>query len=967
MKMPSSFIKEGAQNRQSPSGHLPMKETTAWGAQTVRPHLPLERSQVMSLLHAALAQGEARFARQVALAWLTAFPGDLPMSLLHAQALMQGDLPVQAASKQAASLLERICNADPEFIDAQETLRKARQQAGLADSPDNSGDILVLGGHSLPGSPDIPWAPLLRQARQALLHAQSVGPGLAERLVHQALVIEPPTPLAGILHLKAAILSGLPGPSISSLAEMYLGRWPECIQLKLFLAETLTDSGSADRAVELLHQAAAQDITGQVPTRLWGANHPYKTLWPDRLEAPILQDLAIPASVAAAMGWNRLPSGYEEARTGSAGGVPVQEEDELIVEAEYSLDSAVQNEKELLAELWSRTPVETDTDVEFSEAGAVDAANPVPESLRSVQKELEKVATHIKKPQLAHIDGRFPVYVVLTTRSGLEKQYGKAGAVQVEEAIRGLVGAVRSRKNWSSLFYYADDPESTLGAALQPYKPKPARPGDPWSLKLALTDLDYALRKQGEMIGAVLIVGGPEVVPFHRLPNPVDDDDVDVPSDNPYSTRDENYFIPEWPVGRLPGGCGSNPDLLLRLIKGLSAHHTEMAQSVPWYRSWWQWLVARVWPVITREKPGLGYTAAIWRRASLSVFRPIGEANAMLVSPPVHVGNGSKPAGEAPPNLGEIWESEQINANGNNGSLVLHPAKMGYFNLHGLVDSVEWYGQSDPFLASDGPEYPVALRPVDVAAHRDNGYRIPQVVFSEACYGAHIEGRQVDHSIALQFLSKGSQAVAGSTVTAYGAVNSPLTAADLLGYSFWTYISEGLPAGEALRRAKIRLAREMHRRQGYLDGEDQKTLISFVLYGDPLSQPVLTGRSSKSILRPQQSPSNVRLVCDRSDDASGSRPVPGEVVAYVKHIVEQYLPGMDGADLSMSLEHAGCSGTGHLCPTAQMGAKSNPSSPAGRRVVRLSKQVHKANSTHTHYARLTLDPQGKLVKLVVSR
>ena len=52
-----------------------------------------------------------------------------------------------------------------------------------------------------------------------------------------------------------------------------------------------------------------------------------------------------------------------------------------------------------------------------------------------------------------------------------------------------------------------------------------------------------ALAKHGEMIGALLIVGGPDIIPFHNLPNPVDDLDMEVPSDNPYGTRDENYFI----------------------------------------------------------------------------------------------------------------------------------------------------------------------------------------------------------------------------------------------------------------------------------------------------------------------------------------------------------------------------------------------------------------------------------------
>ncbi len=50
---------------------------------------PVSRFLVMSLLKAALDLGEIRFARRLALSWLTVFPSDLQISLLHAQALMQ--------------------------------------------------------------------------------------------------------------------------------------------------------------------------------------------------------------------------------------------------------------------------------------------------------------------------------------------------------------------------------------------------------------------------------------------------------------------------------------------------------------------------------------------------------------------------------------------------------------------------------------------------------------------------------------------------------------------------------------------------------------------------------------------------------------------------------------------------------------------------------------------------------------
>ena len=86
-------------------------------------------------------------------------------------------------------------------------------------------------------------------------------------------------------------------------------------------------------------------------------------------------------------------------------------------------------------------------------------------------------------------------------------------------------------------------------------------------------------------------------------------------------------------------------------------------------------------------------------------------------------------------------------------------------------------------------------------------------------------------SLALKFLSLGTLGVVASTCISYGSITTPLIAADLLGQLFWREIKFGRTAGEALMQAKVDLVREMNRRQGYLDGEDQKTLISFILYG----------------------------------------------------------------------------------------------------------------------------------------
>jgi hypothetical protein len=929
----------------------------------------LSRSLVLTILRTAIDVGETRFARNTALSWLTAYPGDLNVSLLHAQALLR-DRNNRGGTNFARALpiLEGLCQLDPEYLEAQELLAQCKI-AGHGSPGDTYESLTALGGRPDPKAGPQKWGVLLKQARQALSAPGHSTLDISEQLVHQALVTNLSGPLPAITHLQVQARRGIPLPSMRNLAEHYHERWPNCLQFMLILADSLMDGGESDRAVALLHQAAAKDVSGQVPTRLWGKEHPYTNLWPVRLQ--IAWDMALPAAVAAALGWNQLPAETSEIVTPTRPEILLPEEAvhplppithlENVQEADFFTEDPPVKTPARKTPPPSTPPVESDEPERFSET---ETREIVAEALLSVQNELDRVAKNLKQTQLSRLDGRFPVYVIFTSRRGLEAQYGPQSMVLINEATKELAEAVQSRKGWNALVYYADDGFANRGnSGMASLKLNPAKHDDPWSLKLALTDLDEVLGKQGEMIGAVLILGGPEVIPFHKLPNPVDDEDVDIPSDNPYGTRDENYFIPEWPVGRLPGGSGADPAALVHVLREITKRQKELAKTKPWYSLWWQALLNRFWLSPVRVRPSLGYTAAVWKRASLSVYRPIGEARSMLVSPPVQVCNGSngKTAQQSIAEVKNKPKSPPVSL-----STSLHPARLGYFNLHGLEDAVEWYGQIDPTEPTDGPDYPVALRPEDVGEHLNDG-KSPQVVFSEACFGAHIQGRSVEESMMLKFLASGSHAVVGSTCTAYGAIASPLTAADLLGYAFWNYLGEYLPAGEALRRAKIQLAKEMHRRQGYLDGEDQKTLISFVLYGDPLTEIEGRGRSSKKIIRSLKSPAQVKTVCDRSEEMEIPEPIPPEVLNYVKHVVSQYLPGMTDAKVKISHEHAECTGIGHTCPTADMGAKARPALNPSRQVVTLSKTIQQSAFVHRHYARLTLDSKGKLVKLVVSR
>ena len=327
------------------------------------------------------------------------------------------------------------------------------------------------------------------------------------------------------------------------------------------------------------------------------------------------------------------------------------------------------------------------------------------------------------------------------------------------------------------------------------------------------------------MIGSLLLVGGPEVIPFHRLPNPTDDLDDEVLSDSPYSTRDANYFVPEWPVSRLPGGKGTDAGLLLEQIRRVALSITQKKSFSSFNFRLPDFPIFSILQEFFNQNQvfgnsvTFGYSAEIWKRSSEEVYAQITRSKSLLSSPPL--------------NADTIPGNQAVSAS------------VSYFNLHGLVDSAEWYGQRDMAITPQGPDYPVAIKPDDLfRTGPDNG-----IVYSEACYGGHISGKDEEASMALKFLSTGSACVVGSSCTSYGSVTTPLIGADLLGFHFLRHLNEGKATGESLYHARIDFIQEMQKRQGYLDGEDQKTLISFIMYGNPFATIRTSNTRSKTMHR----------------------------------------------------------------------------------------------------------------------
>ncbi len=278
---------------------------------------------------------------------------------------------------------------------------------------------------------------------------------------------------------------------------------------------------------------------------------------------------------------------------------------------------------------------------------------------------------------------------------------------------------------------------------------------------------------------SLLIIGGDEIIPFFRLKNEVEDGDSHIHSDAPYASRLGEWTVPERAVGRIPGT--TEADFLLQVLSNTAQRHFEGSE--------------------VRKQNGFGYSTSKWKTASKAVYRTISPKGRLRLSPPV-----------TKKNFNPKW---------------LRGRSILYFNLHGLKERSEWYGERAPLDPGGSPQFPVALLP-DLVPELSGA-----VVFSEACYGGYVLNKDINTSLALKFLSQNADCFVGSSAIAYGPYAPPSTEADLLCKYFCQYVNRGASYGNAFMNAKRDFVKKMLRIQGYLDEDDTKTLLEFNLFGDP--------------------------------------------------------------------------------------------------------------------------------------
>lgn len=900
----------------------------------------MERSLFLTAVDAALSLASApeknssglEYAKRACGEWLARWPGDFRVRARLADAhLLSGEY--DSASPQLALVIQ----ADPEAARPYSTLSTMLRRIGRtaeASAADGCLHAMDAAAGSNVGLPE--WADPLQTAMRLLRSGRWQEARLAAETVLRA---APEQPLAALVHLQSLWRLSEHGVVLSAGRE-YRSTWPGCAAFLLLMAQSSFASNRNAEGVEFLHSVSVADPAGEVADRYLGALNPYRSLWPSKMQADLTT--ALPAAVAAAAGWNRLtaPPAPPEAPNLPAD-IPVlkfPDYDALDPSSSPMVTSTViapipgevfpgpsdsSDDKQA-----ARAPAEPKSPA----AGPVREAEPV-EDLEDLRRELSTVAKRLRmRKSILEKDVRRPAYILLTSRKKLASIYGPEVLPKIDQCFQDILRSKRALSGWSAHLADVDNAESLKAFGLLPVDPANA-----WQVKTLVAGIDSAIGKKGEMIGALQIVGGHEVIPFHRLPNPTDDDDSDVPSDNPYASRDENYFVPEWPVGRFPTPSDPQAAFLLGVLRNAAEPTTATRSTLA--QTFFAIVRRLIRPASARFETGSACTAAVWRKASVEVFRPIASSQSMLVAPPAH--SGSLPAE------------------------FLTLPKYSYFNLHGLEGGPQWLGQRE--AKSKGPadvEFPIVLNPGKVTS----AGKAPVVVFSEACYGANILQKGVGDAVSLALLASGTRALAGSTKISYGAAATPLIAADLLARLFLQNCQSGIPAGESLRLAKLAFAEEMNRRQGFLDPEDQKTLASFILLGDPLyvSEPGSAKFSKQGILRWRKPPDQIKTLFAKDDMMENGSAPSAKVQSSLKQAMERYLPGM--SESRMRFLHPRVTGSPQDKTDPLTGLRkpqSTPRSPAW--VVALDRKYEAHGQSITQYAKISLDASGQIVKITVSR
>ena len=246
--------------------------------------------------------------------------------------------------------------------------------------------IHVLSGKTEDISEIYPWAVTLRAVRQAIRKREYEH---SEKLLRKIIANEQQNLMAVVEHCR---LSSLVDESKTALqlTNIYHKRWPNCVQVDLYRARALFENGKEADAVSLLHECVGKDPAGLVAKRIWGEKHEFVSLWPSDLSIDL--DAQVPSSISVALKWNQIGAGEVASKYAKSVGT-----------------NAVGAKREKEASFYSKS-----------------------------------------KPSHKKTETKSSVYIILSTRLGLEAKYGTKSAEVLISKMEDLAEAVRNNQSWDA-------------------------------------------------------------------------------------------------------------------------------------------------------------------------------------------------------------------------------------------------------------------------------------------------------------------------------------------------------------------------------------------------------------------------------------------------------------------------------------------------------------------------------------
>jgi Peptidase family C25 len=375
----------------------------------------------------------------------------------------------------------------------------------------------------------------------------------------------------------------------------------------------------------------------------------------------------------------------------------------------------------------------------------------------------------------------------ITCRTRLQAKYDNNSLARIDSAVADWISADQAR-GIRTIHVALDDPK-----AMKPYKVR-AITGRITANKVKKVLDALASRLNPDYI---VLFGAADVVPVFSVANPThaEDQEPTVLTDNPYassqpfsSRRRASYLIPDRVLGRIPDLVASNDPRWF--VNYLAAATRSAAQSSKRYAK------------------GLLVCCDSWKKAGRECVSFIArDAKALMVSPPT----------------GD--ESQAIRSR--------HSTRLHMIKCHGAAADSRFYGQR-------GNSYPPVLHSTSLLRRTKSG----TVIGAMCCYGASVfdvnDPANVspgDPPIPSVYLEQGALGFLGSTTTAWVGPDT-MMCADWIVAAFLKASLGGASLGRATLESKQDFVRWTHQQGNELDGADEKTLLQFVLLGDPSIHPV---------------------------------------------------------------------------------------------------------------------------------